>query len=260
MRRCGTWTAAGLTVGFFLAGVGAPALAQERLSEAENEQQYAACMVLVDQDPAGALESAVEWEKRNGGDAAEHCQALALIGLNRYEDAGVLLERIAQTLPNVKAPLASEVFGQAAYAWMLAGKPERALHDLNEGLKLAPDSAELLLDRAGVYGESGMFFEALDDLNAAVDLLPDRADIYVYRASTYIALNELDLAADNLDKALSLAPDFPEALLQRGRLFSLQGEADAARRDFMRILEIAPQSAAAEASQRQLEKLDIKAE
>lgn len=257
--KMGLFLAANVLLAGALAGI-VPALAQETLSQAEHEQQYDACMVLVQRDPASALESAIEWEKQDGGDAAKHCQARALVGLQRFEDAALLLERIAQTLPQVKAGTASEVFAQAGYAWRLAGKNQLALHDFNEGLKLNPQNAELLVDRANLYGENGMFFEALDDLNAAVDLAPDRPDIYVFRASTYIDMEELELANDNLEKALSLAPDFPEALLQRGRLRALEGNAEAARQDLMKILEIAPRSAAAEAAQRQLEKLDIKPE
>lgn len=238
----------------------APAMAQEKLTAAENEQQYAACMVLVEQDPAGALESAVAWEKAGGGDGALHCQARALIGLERYEDGALLLERVAQTMPQVKAPIAAEVFAQAGYAWLLAGKQELALHDFNEGLTLAPKSVDLLVDRANLYGQTGMFFEALDDLNAAIDLAPDRPDIYVFRASVYIDMEELDLAADNLDRAIDLAPNFPEALLQRGRLRATRGDADNARADLLRVLEMAPGTAFAEAAQRQLEILDIKVE
>lgn len=237
-----------------------PAAAQERLTEAQHRQQYDACMVLVDQDPAAALESALEWEKRKGGDAARHCQALALIGLARYDDGALLLEDIAQTLPQVKAPLAANAFAQAAYAWRLAGKEELALHDLNEGLKLVPEDVDLLVDRALLYGDSGMLFEALDDLNAANDLAPERPDIYVYRASTYIDLKEPDLAEDNVVAALALAPDFPDALLQRARLRASEGDAAAARADIMKILEIAPQSPIADAAQRLLEDLDIKVE
>lgn len=251
-----------ISTGMILAGLMAavPAFAQDKLTSAENEQQYAACMALVDQNPTDALESAVQWEKQGGGDAAEHCQALALIGLKQYEDAGVLLEQIAETMPQVKAPVASEVFGQASYAWMLAGKTQRALHDLNQGITLSPKNVELLIDRARLYGESGMYFEALDDLNAAADLAPKRPDIYAYRASAYISLSQLDIAADNLDQALLLAADFPQALLERGRLHALNGEKDAARKDFMRVLEVAPKTDVAAAAQLQLEKLDLKAE
>jgi tetratricopeptide (TPR) repeat protein len=242
----------------FLSAVGAQA--QDKLSSAENQQQYAACMVLVDQNPTEALESAVAWEKKGGADAAQHCQALAMIGLGQYEDAGVLLEKIAQTLPNVKARLASDVFMQAGRAWTMAGKIERALHDQNEGLKIDAKNVDLLLDRASTYGNNGMYFEALDDLNAAADLDGKRPDIFALRASAYIALNQLDLAADNLDKALTASPDFPDALLERGRLRALTGEKEGARKDFMRILQIAPKTDVANAAQRQLEKLDLKAE
>lgn len=237
-----------------------PAGAQEKLTSAENEQQYAACMALVDSNATEALESAVQWEREGGGDAALHCQALAMIGLKQYEDAGVLLERIAETMPQVKAPIASEVFGQAAYAWMLAGKSQRALHDLNQGLTLTPKNVELLIDRARLYGESGMYFEALDDLNVAADMSPKRPDIYAYRASAYISLSQLDIAADNLDQALLIAPDFPQALLERGRLHALNGKQEEARQDFMRVLYIAPKTDVAGAAQEQLEKLDLKTE
>lgn len=237
-----------------------PVYAQEKLTTAENEQQYAACMALVNQNPTEALESAVQWEKQGGGDAAQHCQALAMIGLKQYEDAGVLLERIAETMPQVKAPIASEVFGQAAYAWMLASKLQRALHDLNQGLSLSPKNVELLIDRARLYGESGMYFEALDDLNIAADISPKRPDIYAYRASAYISLSQLDIAADNLDQALLIAPDYPQALLERGRLHVLNGEREEARKDFMRVLNVAPKAEVALAAQQQLEKLDIKSE
>jgi tetratricopeptide (TPR) repeat protein len=256
MRLC----ALSFTVSTLLLCAVSSTLAQDTLTAAENEQQYAACMVLVDQNPTDALESAVAWEKRGGADAAQHCQALALIGLGQYEDAGVLLEKIAQTLPTVKARLASNVFMQAGRAWSMAGKVERALHDQNEGLKIDPRNVDLLLDRASTYGNSGMYFEALDDLNAAADLDSKRPDIFALRASAYIALGQLDLAADNLDKALTAAPDFPDALLERGRLHALNGEKDAARTDFLRVLELSPKTEVGSAAQRQLEKLDLKTE
>ncbi len=242
-----------------LMGAGA-ARAQDKLTPAENEQQYAACMALAGQNPTEALESAVAWEKQGGSDAAQHCQARALIGLKQYEDAAVLLEHIAETMPQVKAPVASEVFGQAAISWGLAGKKERALYDLNQGLALSPKNGELMIDRAALYNESGDYFKALDDLNAAADLLPGRPDIYAYRASAYLAINELDLAADNLDQALAIEPNYPQALLERGKLRGLQGDKENARKDFLRILEIAPKTDVAAAAQFQIEKLDLKKE
>src|SRR6185369_1984898 len=136
------------------------------LSEAENAKQYQACMLLVERAPSDALESAVAWGKKGGGDAARHCEALAYIGLKQYEDGALALERIAQTMPQVKAELAAALFGQAATAWTEADNLQLALHDVNEGLKLQPKSVDLLVFRAKIYVNSAAFPDELNDLNA----------------------------------------------------------------------------------------------
>jgi tetratricopeptide (TPR) repeat protein len=255
MRLLGTLP---LACACYLAG---SALAEEKLSETENAQQYQACMVLVDKAPSDALESAIAWEKKGGGDAALHCQALSMIGLGQFEDAALMLERIAMTLPQVKAPIAAELFAQAGQAWLRAGKTELALHDQNQGLSLMPDNVDLLVDRAFSYSEGEKYFEALDDLNKAVDLSPDRADLYAYRAAAYIHLENLDLAGDNLAQALKLAPNFPPALLERGRLRKLSGDMNGARADFLLVIELSPAgSEIAKAAQLQLEAIDVKVE
>ena len=114
----------------------------------DNQAQYQACMGLLDRDPAGALDSAVEWERQGGGDAARHCKALALIRTGEVEDGALELERIAETLPQIKAPMAASLFAQAGQAWIKAGKPQRALYAQDQGLKLNPRDVELLVDRA----------------------------------------------------------------------------------------------------------------
>ena len=136
----------------------------------DNQAQYQACMSLLDRDPAGALDSAVEWERQGGGDAARHCKALALIRTGEVEDGALELERVAEAMPQAKAPLAAELFAQAGQAWIKAGNPQRALYAQNQGLKLNPKDVQLLIDRAMTYGTSGMYFEALDDLNVAAEL------------------------------------------------------------------------------------------
>src|SRR5690348_5248507 len=101
----------------------------------DDEAQYKACMALLERNPTGALDSAVAWERQGGGDAARHCKALALIRTGQVEDGALELERVAQAMPQEKAPLAAELFAQAGQAWIKDGKPERALYAQNEGLK-----------------------------------------------------------------------------------------------------------------------------
>ena len=224
----------------------------------DNQAQYQACMSLLDRDPAGALDSAVEWERQGGGDAARHCKALAMIRTGDVEDGALELERVAQAMPQVKAPLAAELFAQAGQAWIKAGNPQRALYAQNEGLKLNPKDVQLLIDRALTYGASGMYFEALDDLNVAVEIVPDDPDVYAMRAAAYRQLETLDLAEENIEQALKISPSHPGALLERGYLRRAKGDIEGARADWLTVIQVLPGTDIANEAQKNIEKLDIR--
>ena len=224
----------------------------------DNQAQYQACMSLLDRDPAGALDSAVEWEKQGGADAARHCKALALIRTGEVEDGALELERVAEAMPQAKAPLAAELFAQAGQAWIKAGNPQRALYAQNQGLKLNPKDVQLLIDRAMTYGTSGMYFEALDDLNVAAELTPEDPEVYAMRAAAYRQLETLDLAEENIDQALKLSPSHPGALLERGYLRRAKGDVEGARTDWLTVIQVMPGTDIANEAQKNIEKLDIK--
>ncbi len=241
-----------------MATIGALGAAAGPAHAIDDRAQYQACMVLVERDPSGALDSAVEWEKQGGGDAARHCKALAMIRTGDVEDGALELERVAEAMPQVRAPLAAELFAQAGQAWVRAGNPQRALYAQNQGLKLNPQDVELLIDRALTYGSSGMYFEALDDLNAAVDLNPGNPDIYAMRAAAYRQLENPDLAEDNIAQALKLSPSHPGALLERGYLRRANGDLVGARSDWLTVIQVMPGTDIANEAQKNIEKLDIR--
>jgi len=240
-----------------IAGLG---LAAERAPALDNEAQYNACMALLDRDPAGALDSAVAWEKQGGGDPARHCKALALIRTGQVEDGALELERVAEAMPQAEAPLAAELFAQAGQAWTKSGNSQRALYAQNQGLKLNPKDVELLIDRALTYGNSGMYFEALDDLNDAADLSPDNPDIYAMRAAAYRQLETFDLAQENIDQALKISPSHPTALLERGYLRRAKGDLKGAREDWLTVIQVMPGTDIANEAQKNIATLDIKGE
>lgn len=229
------------------------------LGNAENAKQDRACMLLVERSPTDALESAVAWERQGGGDASRYCQARAYLALGQIEDGALALERIAQTMPQVKAPRASILFLEAAIAWVQTDNLQRALHDVNEGLKLQPKNVDLLVFRAKIYGNAGEFFDALDDLNTASDLAPKRVDILVLRATAYRYLENVDLARDNIELALKAAPTDPDALLEHGIQLLAANDRDGARAEWLKVLQLAPHSDTAEDARKNLEALDIKA-
>jgi tetratricopeptide (TPR) repeat protein len=224
----------------------------------DNQAQYQACMSLLDRDPAGALDSAVEWERQGGGDAARHCKALALVRTGAVEDGALELERIAETMPQTKAAMAASLFAQAGQAWIKAGNPQRALYAQGQGLRLNPRDVDLLVDRALNYGNAGMYFEALDDLNAAADLAPDDPDVYAFRAAAYRQLETPELAEENIGQALKLSPSHPGALLERGYLRRAKGDLAGARTDWLTVLQVAPGTDLAAEAQKNIERLDVR--
>ena len=249
-----------LWIALLLLLAAAPAWAQSGgEDQAAQEKKYQACMKLAQTTPKAALKQAMEWEKAGGGDAARHCVASAYMGLKQYDDAAMELERIAQTMPQVKAPMMAQLFGQAAQAWMAMNQTDRALNDVNQGLKLNKNSVDLLVLRAILYGNQEKYFEALDDLNTAYDLTSDRATILILRATAYRQLDQADLAKDNIEMALKADPNDPDALLERGTQRAKAGDKDGAREDWMRAIEVAPDSPAAADAREGLADLDVKA-
>ena len=68
------------------------------------------------QEPEDALEIAIAWEREDGGNAASHCAAVALLGLGRFDEAGEALERLAESLRGDDQRLTADVLAQAGQA------------------------------------------------------------------------------------------------------------------------------------------------
>jgi tetratricopeptide (TPR) repeat protein len=224
---------------------------------------YERCMKLATEDPAAARDLAGSWKGRGGGHPADHCLAVALIGLKQYKEAAGRLENLAQAMIRAPAALRAEVLGQAAQGWLLAGDPGRAYAAGGAALALRPDDADLLVadllvDRASAAGAAGWYDKAVADLDRVLKADPARSDALIYRASAYRAQGRLDRALTDIDRALQRAPDSAPALLERGNIRSLRGDFDGARQDWVRVARLAPGSAAETAARTNIERLDLK--
>src|SRR5438093_878953 len=104
-----------------------------------DEAAYQRCMLLAKQDPAAARDMAKSWQDRGGGHPADHCFAVALIGLKQYQPAALALEKLAQAMVHAPAALRAEVLGQAGQGWLLAGDPGRAYAADSAAVGLRPD-------------------------------------------------------------------------------------------------------------------------
>ena len=216
---------------------------------------YDRCMKLARDEPEAGRKQAQHWQESGGGHPADHCLAVALIGLRQYKDAAGRLEALGQAMVRAPESLRAAVFDQAAQAWMLAGDPARAYAAEGLALELRPDDPELLLDRAEAAGAAGWYDKAVIDLDRVLKADPSRIDALIYRAAANRALDRLDPAFDDISQALKLAPNSIPALLERGNIRVLRGDSEGARLDWERVATASSGSPAAAAAKKNLERL-----
>jgi tetratricopeptide (TPR) repeat protein len=238
-----------------MAGARAQALKPNNAADAP---RYTACMTLAQKDPKQAAAEAKSWADKGGGEPAQHCAAIAYLGMGLYSEAAHRLETLAERSVAQGGQLRAEMFAQAGQAWLIAGRSDKALAVQTRALELKPNDVEVLIDRSITLATAGQVWDALDDLNRALQLAPDRADALVFRASAYRSLDSLDLAETDIERANRLWPDSPEVLLERGSIRKQRGNLAGARADWLRVLTVSPNSPAGEQARRDLQSLDLK--
>ena len=223
------------------------------------EDTYTRCLTAAQQEPEQGMEMALRWQRLTGGEPAEHCQAIALLGLGDIEEAAKRLENLADQ-PTAMAPVRAGLYAQAAQAWMESTAYDRALVALNKSANLKPEDAGLFLDRALIHAALQDYWSAIDDLNRVIDREPTAIDALILRGSAYRQLEIADLATDDIDRALAAQPNNIDALLERSLLSRDSGDKTAARLAWIKILELDPNSAVADAVRRHIEEMDLVAD
>jgi len=248
-RGCAAWA---LIAAAALASL--PAQAQ-RKPEAQL-QLYERCMALARANPSQAYTQALDWRSHGGGYPAEHCEALALFELKNYDEAATRLHDVAEGTAAENPSQGVEAYDQAARAWFMANKPEKARAEYNAALKLSPKNVDMLIGRAQANGLAKDFWAALDDLNAALDIDPRRVDALTLRAATYRHVEAYDLGMQDANRAIALQPKFPDAYLERGTLYAVAGDYDDARKDWKTTIQLAPEGFLATQAQKNLAEVD----
>jgi tetratricopeptide (TPR) repeat protein len=233
----------------------AATLLESRRSAEADAAFYERCMVEAREKPEAGRKEAQDWQSRGGGHPADHCLAVALIGLRQYKEAAGRLEALGHAMVRAPESLRAEVFEQAGQAWLLAGDPARGYEAAGLALQLRPNDPELLLDRAEAAGALGWYDRAAADLDRVLSADPSRIEALIYRAAANRALGRLDPAFDDISEALKRAPDSVPALLERGNIRSLRGDPEGARLDWQRVAAMSPGSPAAAAAKKNLERL-----
>ena len=232
--------AAALTLGLGASAVAAATPNPLPLPPLPDAQHYALCLQMAHSDPQRAYDNALAWHDLGGGFPAQHCAAVALVGLKKYVAAATQLESLANAMMQADPRMRADALEQAGQAWLLAGRPNEAKAAFDSSLAFRPNDPELLIDRAEAFALGGKLFDAIDDLNHVLEIAPKRVDALVYRASAYRQLGSLDLALDDATRALRLDPNSVPGLLERGNIRRLKDDDAGAKADWQRVVELAP--------------------
>jgi len=246
-----------LTVVFLVAAMVPAASAPKASPRNADKLRYDNCISLAGLNPAAALGSANKWAGERGGPPAQHCAAVALVGLKHYPEAAQKLDELGRA-PGMGA-LRSSLFDQAGNAWMLAGDTGKAVTSFQSALALSANDADLYADLARAQAMQADWGPVESDLNAALAIQPKRVDFLVLRASARHAQNRIADARADLDAALTLSPHNAEALVERGALKRDLGDLKGARTDFQTALTADASGETADAARRNIAALDAAA-
>jgi tetratricopeptide (TPR) repeat protein len=207
-------------------------------------QNYQQCADFAKTDAQATYNQALAWHSAGGGAAAQHCEALALSQLRRYDEAAPLLDTLAQdkSLSNSDRAQLSD---QAGNTWLLAENAPKADGSFSEALVLSPGDVEILADRARARAMRKDWAGADADLSAALLRDGDRADLLVLRASARHAAGRKAEARLDIEHALSIFPNYGDAMVERGAMKYEDGDAAGAQADWRKVVNAAPNSRAA---------------
>jgi Tfp pilus assembly protein PilF len=122
-------------------------------------------------------------------------------------------------------------------------EPDSAMSDFNAALKIQPDYAAALNDRAWIYMTRGEYDAALQDLNKSASPTTSwltAAVAYYYRGFAYLRLKDYAKAVADLNEAIRRQANNADYYLARGEAQQAQENYDAALRDFDEFSKRAP--------------------
>jgi tetratricopeptide (TPR) repeat protein len=200
-------------------------------ASAQDSARYGRCLDTAEKNAAGALSEANGWAKSGGGMAANHCAAMALTKLRRYEEAATRLDALARA-QSTPGHMRGELFSQAGNAWLLAGNGRKAVASLRAALTLLGGDPDVYADLGRAEAMIRNWRDAVLHLNAALEAQPKRHDLLLLRASAQRALRQYRPAMTDLNAALKLKPGDAAVLMERGLLRKDLGDLGGARTDF----------------------------
>jgi tetratricopeptide (TPR) repeat protein len=239
------------------------ALAQAQGGEASaiDLPGYDECLALVEEDAMRALDMAQAMKLQRGETEAGalHCEALALMGLNRPDEAGNAFFTLAERLTQADDTMRAEIYAQAGDAWAIAGSSASAIRAYDNAIARMPDEALYYTGRARVKAIAGNWEGTRADAAEALARNPFSVEPLLLRSAANRELGYPRAALVDANNAVDLKPHDLDALLERGLVHHALGDRANAFADWLAVTRYAEETGrsghpAAQAARQYLEK------
>lgn len=218
---------------------------------------YDSCLSLVGTDPQAAVRDAGEWARfHNGGAAARHCYALALLEIGAASRAIDELLGIAAEEPALDDAARADILVQAGELLIQDGDTLTAAVVSQQALRLSPNGAGALGLRASLRIAKSDYAAAVADLSEAITKDGATVRLLSLRASAHRQMGELIPARDDASYATELDPDDPSAWLELGRIEARIGDKASARQSLLTAIGLDRDGEIGEAAQNVLQRME----
>lgn len=238
----------------------------EAPSQSPSNSRLAECLRLASGDAETALDEAQAWREETADPLelaqSAHCLGLALVNLQRFDEARRAFELASSEAPAEYYAYRARLSAMAGNAALADGKPN-----------IAQPIFAAAVDEARAAGDSALVASLLTDVarnsvamedTAGADAAlaeartsdPRNAQVWLLSATLSRRLGRLGEAQRQIEQAATLNARSPEIGLEAGVIAALSGREDIARRSFQSVIDVAPDSAEAERARAYLEQLD----
>jgi tetratricopeptide (TPR) repeat protein len=163
-----------------------------------------------------------------------------------HSETGDLERAVAELTETVRlAPDCVDAFRERAALSLRRGDARQAMVDFSEVIRLQPEMAAAYLGRGQAHLKLGRLEQAIADFSEAARLAPWDWQPWYRRGLARAARKEHQQAVADFTEVIRLAPELPDAYLQRALACTQLGQYDRAIADYTEQIRLNPQSPAA---------------
>lgn len=200
-----------------------PSYAAENAYIVQSER-YVDCTVKSRSNSALALQEANKWFAETNDPAAQHCVALSLYNMGKYQEAAESLEKLAKQVGDDQAAMKTSIMTQAAYSWKMLKNHDKADAAYKSAIATAVNNnmndmaTNLLYERALMNNGRQNNLLAMQDLDHVISLDENNVQARMLRAKIYEEMSNTTLAKEDYAAILKAKPDHDEAARNIERL------------------------------------------